>query len=223
MLKAIVFDFDGVIVDSEPLHYRAFLEVLKPVGVSFDYGTYMRDYIGYDDRDAMRAFSSEFGFAMDDAKMASMIEDKAEAFERIVHEGIEPFAGVAELIEAAAAAMPIAICSGALRADIQAILPAIAGGRLTSRFHAMVTADDVEHSKPDPQSYALAAERLGVAPGECLAIEDTPTGLQSARHAGLMTLAVANTYPADILTGHATRIVGSLEGLTVEQLREWYV
>jgi len=169
MIQAIVFDFDGIIVDSEPLHYRAFLELLAPLGVSFDYDKYMRDYIGFDDRDAPRSFSAEYGFELSDERMSEMVAEKATAFERIVAEGIEAFPGVVELVESSAAAMPIAICSGALRSDIDAILPAIGDGDLASRFNAMVTADNVSRSKPDPESYALAAQRLGTPPAHCLA------------------------------------------------------
>ncbi|MBI1369361.1 MAG: HAD-IA family hydrolase [Planctomycetes bacterium] len=221
MLEAIVFDFDGVIVDTEPLHYRAFLRVLEPRGIQFDYDAYLEKYIGFDDRDGLRAMFEDHDQTLDDAASLSLRRDKAHAFDTIVAEGVTPFPGVLELIRAAAAAMPIAICSGALRSDIDAILPALGEGEIPDLFRAMVTADDVARSKPDPESYALAARRLGIDPAKCLAIEDTPAGLESARGAGLRTLAVTHSYPADRLRA-ADRVVTSLDDVTLEKLRGWF-
>ena len=101
------------------------------------------------------------------------------------------------------------------------MLGGIAGGRLTPLFRTIVTADDVAHSKPDPETYALAAERLGVAPGDCLAVEDTATGLASARDAGMRTLGVTNTCTADQLSA-ADRVVASLADVDLSTLRTWY-
>ena len=219
MIEAIVYDFDGVIVDSEPLHYRSFLRVVEPMGIRFSYETYMRHYIGFDDRDGFRAMAADHGVELGEARLTELIEAKARAFEQVVADGIEPFPGVRELIEATAKAMPIAICSGALRSDIDAILPAVLENGYADWFKAIVTADDVARSKPDPQSYALACERLGVSPASALAIEDTPTGLMSARDAGMRTLAVTNTWPAEELTD-ADHVVHSLAELDVDSLRK---
>lgn len=221
MLRAIIFDFDGIIVDSEPLHYRAFLEVLRPLGVAFDWRTYQERYIGFDDRDGFRAMAAASGVEIEENELAELIGQKAAVFERIVAEGIEPYAGVVELIREASRSMPVAIASGALLSDVKAILPAIGNGTIRSAFSAIVTAEDVERSKPDPASYALAAERLGVEPGAALAIEDTPPGLASAKAAGLRTLGVSNTYPASALT-EAERVVESLEGVSVKRLQDWF-
>jgi beta-phosphoglucomutase-like phosphatase (HAD superfamily) len=222
MLQAIVFDFDGVIADTEPLHWRAFIDVLEPLGISFDYDTYLREYIGFDDRDAFRYVSANHDLNLADGRLEEMVERKAAAFARIVGEGIAPFPGSVELIRATAAAWPIAIASGALRADIDLILPAIGDGSLPPLFKAIVTADNVTKSKPDPETYTLAAQRLGVDPRRCLAIEDTPTGLQSARAAGLRTLAVAHSYPAARLEPLAEHVVQKFPGITAEQIKQWY-
>lgn len=220
MLQAIVFDFDGVIADTEPLHYRAFMRVLNPLGIDFGYRAYLQDYIGCDDRDALRLAFRSVGRPLDDASMRDLIAAKSAAFDAVVAEGVEVFPGVVALIERASAALPLAICSGALRSDIEGIMPAVGDGRLLERFSAVVTAEDVARSKPDPASYALAAKRLGVAPSACLAIEDTPTGLASARAAGMWTLGVATTHAADDLD--ADRVVESLAELDLGQLRNWF-
>jgi len=221
MIHAIVFDFDGVIVDSEPLHYRAFLSVLKPRGIDFDYSRYLEHYVGYDDRDGLRAICRDFDVALDDADVPTLIEAKARAFVDIVREGVKPFAGAVELIEASAAAMPIAISSGALRSDIEAVLGGLGDGKLIEKFSAIVTADEVEKSKPDPTSYRLAAGRLSIPPADCLAIEDTPAGLISARDAGLKTIAVTHSYAAEELTV-ADRIKPAMADITLEKIRQWF-
>lgn len=220
MLKAIVFDFDGVIVDSEPLHYAALARMFEPLGLSLTYEQYLADYVGFDDRDAIRHAHQVIGRPLDDATLTQMIEEKADQFERILADGVTAVAGAVELIEHVAEHVPVAISSGALLGDIELILPALGRGDLKSKFAAIVTADDVAHSKPDPTSYLLAAERLAITPMHCLAIEDTPAGLISARDAGMKTLGLATTYAADRLD--ADRVVESLEGLTIDTLRELF-
>ena len=130
------------------------------------------------------------------------------------------FAGAVELIESAMAVMPVAISSGAVRSDIEAILPRIGDGTLLSKFNAIVTADDVYKSKPDPACYLEAANRVGVVPSDCLAIEDTAAGLAAATAAGMKTLGVAHTH--DAATLHADHVVHSLAEVTLAKLRKWY-
>lgn len=218
MLKAIVFDFDGVIVDSEPLHFQAFAELFAPLGMSLTYEQYLDQYIGFDDRDAIRHACASIGRTVDPAQLAALIQQKAVLFESIVAQGVKAIPGAVELIESAAGAIELAICSGALRSDIELILPALRTG-LGDRFSVIVSADDVERSKPDPACYRLACERLGLPPAHCLAIEDTPAGLEAARGAGMQTLGLTTTHRADQLD--ADRVVDSLAGLDVRLLKRW--
>jgi beta-phosphoglucomutase len=222
MLKALIFDFDGIVVDSEPLHHRAYLRVLEPFGVDFDYHTYEQRYIAFDDRDNFRRMSADFGFKLDDAGLATLIEAKAHAFETITRTRLTPYPGVIELMRSASARMPVAICSGAVRSDIEAILPALAEENPFNWLRAVVTADDVARSKPDPACYALTAKKLGIDPASCVAIEDTPPGLAAARGAGMRTVAVTNSFGAAALAGKADRIVASLKDVTVDTLRDWF-
>lgn len=229
MLKAIVFDFDGVLVDSEPLHYRAFLRIAEPLGVRFTYQEYLRTYIGYDDRDAFRVMlglqPGRPGTPAEEERVHQMGLDKALAFQAVVDEGIEPIPGMIDLVREAGSAMPIAIASGATIADIRLILNKL---QLAELFQVIVTADDVERSKPDPQTYRLAVEKLSrrhadkaLTPGECLSIEDTAAGIASARGAGLMSLGLATSgNPADLHAAH--RVELSAEGLNVSKLRQWF-
>jgi beta-phosphoglucomutase len=233
MLQAIVFDFDGVLVDSEPMHFAAIRDVAGELGVELDEKLYHRVFIGFDDRDSFRALlSMRAGGPPDhnaidpsrEAEVHRLCERKQEVFDRASAAGVEPLPGVRELLDDLAGELPLAIASGATRRDIDGILHGL-GWR--HRFETIVTADDVARSKPDPQTYALAVSRLaersssGVLPSSTLAIEDTATGLASAKSAGLRTLAVCTTSPASSLQA-AERIAPSLEGVTRERLGQWF-
>ncbi len=222
MPAAVIFDFDGIIVDTEPIHYRAFQEVLVPLGMGYSWEEYLRSYIGYDDRDAFRHLFLAKGKGLTDAGLQALIEEKGACFQRIIASGIEPYPGVVELVSALSGSLPIGLCSGALPADIEPILRHLG---IAGFFDAIVTAADVRASKPDPESYSLAVARLaaacpdsGIRPECCLAIEDTPAGIASARGAGLKVLAVTNSYPAEELSG-ADRIVSSLADVGLETIR----
>jgi HAD superfamily hydrolase (TIGR01509 family) len=149
------------------------------------------------------------------------VEEKGVAFQRIVASGVEVYPGVVELVRSIAGRLPLALCSGALPSDIDPILKQLG---ITGLFDVIVTAADVQASKPDPESYALAVARLkSVYPYKeitseiCLAIEDTPAGITSARRAGLKVLAVTNSYHEEELTS-ADRIVTSLANENLQTL-----
>jgi beta-phosphoglucomutase len=222
MLSAVIFDFDGIIVDTEPLHYRAFQEVLAPLGLGYSWQNYLDLYIGFDDRDALRNAFRSGGKTLADSELLKLVEEKGAVFQRIISSGaVEPYPGVVELLRALSGRIPLALCSGALPTDIDPILMRLG---INGIFDAMVTAADVQSSKPDPESYALAVARLkeahphsGIIPENCLAIEDTPAGIASAVGAGLKVLAVANSYPEDELSG-ALLVVGSLDGVNLQSL-----
>jgi beta-phosphoglucomutase len=215
--KAFIFDFDGVIVDTEPLHYRAFQRILVPRGLGFSWDEYVETYMGFDDRDAFtEAFGSRGGH-LDHDELARLIASKADIFQEIIRQGITPYPGVVELIRALhRAEVPLAICSGALRSDITPILEML---QIGDCFDVIVTADDVARSKPDPECYRVAFEKLRESRSESefssidtYAIEDTPAGISAASSAGLRVIAVTNSYAADHLTG-ADHTVDSLEQL----------
>jgi beta-phosphoglucomutase len=208
MTHALVLDFDGVIADTEPLHFRAFQETLEPEKLAFVWADYLSTYMGFDDRDAFRTRFKNAGRKVSAEKLAGLIAKKAEAFRRLARiSGVKPYPGVRELLAAAREKkIPAAICSGALRSDIEPVLEA---NGLKGEFALMVTADDVPASKPDPACYRLVVERLGVAPRTALAVEDSPAGIAAAKGAGLRVIAVTNSHGRDKLFG-ADRIVSSL-------------
>jgi HAD superfamily hydrolase (TIGR01509 family) len=221
MLNAVIFDFDGIIVDTEPLHYKAFQELLVPLGLGYSWEQYLEQYLGFDDRDAFREAFRAGGRLLSDQELKALMDAKADAFQSIVSVGVAPYPGVVELIRAISGTLPLALCSGALRSDIDPILVQLG---LTGAFDTLVTADEVAASKPDPESYRLAVRRLQeIHPGRIdaaasLAIEDTPAGIASATGAGLKVLAVTNSYPKERLAG-AVKVVDSLAGVDLEALR----
>lgn len=213
-LQAVVFDCDGVLVDTEPLHYEAYQRVLEPLGLGFDYRRYLDHYIGFDDRDAFIEAFKDGERDLSAETLSALIEAKSKALFDIIARGVATFPGVRELVKALSAAdVPIAIASGALRHEIVAFIEVLS---LDGLFDIIVAADEVKKSKPDPETYVVALERLGEAkglalePGRCVAIEDTPAGIASAGSAGLAVLAVSNSFPVEKL-GKAKRVVARLD------------
>jgi len=219
--EAVLFDFDGILVDSEPMHYRAFIEILDPLGMGFPWKEYVQIYMGFDDRDAFREAFRGKGIDLDDANLGKLVAAKSESFLRGLRAGVTAYPGAVPLIESLhAAGFPLALCSGALRSDIDPILAQLGVAR---RFDVIVSTDDVRRSKPDPESYALSFARLAerhptllTVPEKSVAVEDTPAGIRSAKGAGLRVLAVTNSYGAGELSD-ADWIVESLESVRIEE------
>jgi len=221
MLKALIFDFDVIIVDTEPLHYRAFQEILEPLGLGYSWDEYVSLYMGFDDRDAFREAFKARSRLINDLELFRLIKQKGEAFLNIIQDGIKPYPGVLDLLFSISGKIPLALCSGAIPSDILPILDQLG---IREEFDVIVSAEDVAASKPDPASYVLAVQKLSAAypeavitPEYCLAIEDTPAGIHSATAAGVRVLAVTNSYPAERLTG-AVMVADSLENITIEKL-----
>jgi beta-phosphoglucomutase len=219
-LAAIVFDFDGVIADSERLHLRSYQDVLAPLGLTLDAAAYYRQYLGYDDVGVFRSYARNEGLAWDDDTIRQLISAKGSRYEALAAAGEMLFPGVDAFIRRASSEVPIAIASGALSHEIEEILERTG---LRQHFTAVVGADHTERSKPSPDPYLEALHRLTAAhgpldPSRTVAIEDSQWGLVSARGAGLRTVAVATTYAASELEPHAELVVAGLDRLTLEAL-----
>ncbi|NCC53140.1 MAG: HAD family phosphatase [Spartobacteria bacterium] len=222
MLTGVCFDFDGIIVDTEPLHYQAFEEVIAEDGLHYTWAEYVNYFIGFDDRDGFRALFERAGRALPEARLPGLIDKKAKAFMRIAASAeVRLYPGVEALLKSLRGHLPLALCSGALRSDVDPILNRF---DLASCFDVMVTAEEVRRSKPDPESYLLACARMKQAfpdhdwsTGRALAIEDTPAGIASAQGAGLSVLAITNSYSRTELQT-ANIILDTLEGIGVQDL-----
>jgi HAD superfamily hydrolase (TIGR01509 family) len=221
-LRAVVFDFDGVIADSEPLHFEGFRRVLARQGVALSRSEYYEKYLGFDDAGAFRAVLADHGQAFDEARVAALVAAKLALFPDVIAGQSVIYEGAADCIARLAAAVPLAIASGAMLDDIEVVLK---GTGLRERFRTVVGADHTERSKPHPDPYLRALDVLraqgdldGAASArEVVAIEDSVWGLQSARDAGLRTVAVTTSYPASALE-MADLVVPSLDAVTVERL-----
>lgn len=213
---AVIFDFDGVIVDTEPLHYKSFQLVLEPMGLGFSWRDYVETYMGFDDRDAFIEAFAAAGKKLLHDDMHALILQKALLFQKVIQDGVTAYPGVVELIHRLhSEQIPLAISSGALKSDMDPIL-AILG--IEQCFDIIVTADDVTRSKPSPESYQLAFDRLSklyensFEKSTTVAIEDTPAGILSAKTAGLHVIAVSNSYSPEKLSD-ATMVTSTLENL----------
>jgi beta-phosphoglucomutase len=217
-LQAIVFDFDGVIADSEPLHLRAFQQTLAEGRIELSGRDYYSRYLGYDDVGLLQALAADRGIPMSDRDITALVA----RLQELMRTDHVLFPGALDFIRAAAAAVPIAIASGALKHEIEEIIDAAGISHL---FGAIVASGDTPQSKPSPAPYLLAFERLCHASGRDLdprrsvAIEDSRWGLESARRAGLRCVGVTNSYPAAELDG-AELIVDGLSALTLAALDE---
>lgn len=220
MLRAIIFDCDGVIADTEPLHFAAFQRVLAEEGIALTKEDYYRYYLAFDDRGCFRkAFSNSATLTTE--KLAELIARKASYIEPVMRTHLRYFPGVADFIRRAAVKYPLAIASGALKREIEMVLDF---GGVKDCFLAIVSAEDVARGKPDPESFLKAHGILNahaavaISPQECLVIEDSLHGVEAASLAGMPVLAVTNSYSKDQLS-KANLVVESLDGLSLDDLR----
>jgi beta-phosphoglucomutase len=218
--QAVLFDFDGVIVNSEPLHFEAFQKVLAKEQISLTQEEYFRELVGFDDKGAIRAAFKLHGRELDPKTFLRVMTLKSEAMmEMIYQRRYAALPGVEEFVRGLWRHYPLAICSGALRGEIEAILEGVA---LRDCFPIIVAAEDVTVGKPDPQGYLMAMnlihQRTGkkLEPKNCLVVEDAPAVIREVRKAGFEVLAVANSYPLEQLTD-ATHAVRRLEPAEVHK------
>ncbi len=214
MFRAIVFDFDGIITDTEPVHMDAWQGVLEPLGILFDEEEFRAGYLGLNDRDFLDAVGKRHGHHFEAADKADLIERKLVASRALLEHDIPLLPGVRPFVEELAKDRLLAICSGANHSEIDFILHRVGWETI---FTPIVAGESVTHGKPDPEGYIRAIEGLQerattpLTVGECLAIEDSPKGVAAAKAAGLACLAVrnTNTYNDELLAA-ADWIVPSL-------------
>lgn len=221
-IRAVLFDFDGVLVDSEEHHWRAFREILAASGVSLSRPVYDRRYLALDDRTALLAMLRDAGRTgrgglPSRSGIEALLRRKRAAFLRLIGGRLRVGGPAARLVRALGRRVPLAIVSGAGRKEI---LAALRRGGVAGEFRVMVTAEDVERCKPNPEGYLLALRRLGLGGGEgSVAIEDSPGGILAARAAGLEVLGVASSFPPGALRrAGAARVARGIAGLTARSI-----
>ncbi len=198
-MPAILFDFNGVIVNDEPQHCDSLIATLAEYGIELDREIYYREYLGFDDRECFRFTFERLGRPSDDDALTDAIERKAAYYERAIRRSMQLVPGAVEFVRAAAdEGLTLAVVSGALRREIELVL-GVAGIR--EHFAHVTAAEDVSACKPDPQGYLRARAALGAEPGGCVVIEDSLPGLAAARAAGLPCAMLATSHPRAELTG----------------------
>jgi beta-phosphoglucomutase len=217
---AVVFDFDGVLANTEPLHLRVYQALAAEHGFTFSADEYYSQYLGFDDIGVFQALSRDKGLRIEGDRMHDLIEQKTRLFQALVRETPVLFPGAAACLRAMRAACPIAIASGALGHEISLVL---SGAGLDGLVPVVVAAGDTPRSKPAPDPYQLALERLSalhrrpLRPGASVGIEDSRWGLESARKAGMLTVGLTTSYPAAELD-HVDLVLADISEVTPVRL-----
>lgn len=215
-LAAVVFDFDGVIVDSEPVHLRAYQTILEELGYSVSTDEYLERLLGMDDRGVFLKLASDRGIELSEETLAKWIARKTEVLQEQLSTHPHPTPGAVDCVTVLARTLPLAIASGALRPEIETALDAMG---LRQCFRAIVAAGETSRAKPCPDPYIRAIELLHVPASEAVAIEDSPVGISAARSAGLVVVGLTQNYPASRLS-EASAVVDSLAEVNLEFLED---
>lgn len=226
-LRSIIFDCDGVLLDSEPLHFAALKKTLGSDAGDLTEDVYKERYLALDDRGCITKFFKENGKELTTAHLEKLIETKSTIFQELVtSEGILPFPSVPEFVMAVAQRYPLAIASGARKHELEILLEA-AGIR--PYFEVVISADDVVNGKPHPESYLKALDGLNhsgkrnlpIKSDECVVIEDSKEGIISAHSAGMKCVAVATSFPTFELSV-ADLVVPAIAALKISQIEDLF-
>jgi beta-phosphoglucomutase len=230
-IDAVIFDFNGILVDDEHLHFALFSEFLAKEGVILSEKDYLERYLGYDDRKCFETVLLDSQKSADAGHIDQLIAQKARRYVEVARQGLRFFPAADEALRTMAARWPVAICSGALRAEIEYSLKLL--NRL-DQVAVIISAEDTTKCKPHPEGYLLALTALrnqagngggatntraknlnDLAATNCLVVEDSLAGIVSAKSAGMWAVGVPNTYTAEqLLEAGADDVVLGLENLT---------
>lgn len=227
MLKAVLFDFNGVIINDEPLHQKLIDQLLIEENLRPEPGEYWQFCVGRSDRACLKDLLTHRGRVVTDKYLNDLIARKSRAYQQQLQaiEKLPIYPGLADLIfQLRSTQTKMAVVSGAVRAEIELVLDRV---QLAQHFSVIVAGDEITQSKPDPEGYLLAVQRLNeqspglnLQPNECLAIEDTFAGIQAAKQAGIQVVGVANTYPFHMMQRHANWAVDYLVELELDRIRD---
>lgn len=198
--QAVIFDMDGVIVDSEPRHAHAFFEVLREIG--YDQATDLNwdNYVGRSDFEVWQDFIAKYN---PEHSLEQLLKMKRDRVLEIIRREEPIYAGLGELVQKLSCVCKLGLASGSERPVVEAVLSL---QDLRRFFSAVVTASEIKRGKPNPEIFLRAAELLEVAPADCWVIEDSKPGVKAGLAAGMRVVAITNTHPAHELKG-ATRVV----------------
>lgn len=203
--RGVIFDLDGVLINSEPLHCQAFQEVLGSYGVTVTDRDYYTNYIVYSDREVLERLLP------DRQSLDAAVAAKERRYWELVEAGVPPFQDGLALL-AKADGWRVGLATGSIRREAELALRSLG---VRDRFHAIVAREDCRRGKPDPEPFLCAAERLKLPACQCVVIEDTPGGVQAAKAAGMLAVAVTHTCPRSRLIG-ADLVVDNLESVDLD-------
>lgn len=226
VLKAVLFDFNGVIINDEPLHEKLIQQLLIEENLRPKPEEFREVCLGRSDRACLTELLARRGRVVTDEYLAGMIARKSRAYQLQLEtiEKLPIYPGLSDLIfQIRSAHLPMAVVTGAVRSEVELVLQRIS---LSDQFSVIVSGDEIQSSKPDPEGYLLAVERLRqqhpnleLKPQDCLAIEDTFSGITAAKNAGMQVVGVANSYPFHMMQRHANWAVDYLSELEFDRVR----
>jgi beta-phosphoglucomutase len=230
MFKAVIFDFDGVITDSEILHFRAFNQVLGQYGIELTKQEYYKTYLGFNDADCYGLLIHQGLLKAEHEQIGNLIEEKKQIYKELAKTEGKMIEGVRDFLTLLEEnSIPMSICSGSLLTEVEMVLEDTG---LRHLFEVIVSGEQVRKGKPDPEGFLLTLKRLNnnvtlrpdenqnhILPGECIVIEDSHWGLEAAKAAGMHTIAVTNSYGAEQLS-MAEKIVNQLNELSIDSLQQ---
>lgn len=228
MLRAVLFDFNGVIVNDEPIHMTMFQKVLQEEGIPLSQREYYERYLGMDDRGCFATVCAAHGKKLSAQKLAELVHRKARHYEHYIQDHLEFFPGAVELVKQAKQHYFTAVVSGALREEIRFGLQK---ARLDKFLDVVVAQQDVSNGKPHPEGYALALKKLnGKLPKseksligeECLVVEDSREGIHSAKESGMRVAAVAHSYSEEELTPEADWVFAKIGDISLSQIKKHF-
>ena len=194
-IQAVLFDFDGTLVDSEPLHYDCWMQAVRPFGGGMDWARYTQQLTGRTDLEAGRILLSEAGHEPTEELIREVLQVKRAAFHDRFCDELSIHSGIKEWIDQSSAHLSLAVVSSSLRSEVE---PLLAQAGVLSSLDTVVCGDDVHRHKPDPEPYLLAIERLSgdgkaIHPQNCLVFEDSAAGVAAAQAAGMSVFQVSAT------------------------------
>jgi beta-phosphoglucomutase len=225
VFPATLFDYNGVLVDDEVVHLQAFRDVLSPRGIDLDESAYWDRYLGFDDVGAFRAIFNDNGRDLSDDEVKRLVEEKRPRYLERAKNVLKGFDGAPALVRRRAKVGPVGIVSGALRDEIRLGLEVLGVRDVVS---TIVSAEDTVSSKPDPEGYLrgvadLSSQVGGEVARLAVAIEDSIAGVEAAKAAGLVCIAVSHSYSAEKLQqAGADLVVASLDEITEPVLGQLY-
>jgi beta-phosphoglucomutase len=229
MLRAIIFDMDGVICDSEDMHMQAFQEILKQEGIMITDQEYYDKYLAHDDRGSFEsALQSHERPQPDITRMNALLSSKARVFDGLMKDGLVIYPGVDAFIKKASQKFSLALASGARRLEVEYVLKK---AKIRDVFAAIVSADEVKDGKPQPESFLRAVELMNqtrlegtpvIEASQTLVIEDSPRCIRTANDLGMKTVGMATSYkPEELKDAHL--VIDTLVGLEIDILEKLFV